>query len=878
MKRTMQIWKPLLRRWAGHRSIVGPFEAIAPDSRAVRLLWSIVTMTIVWMLATGASAQDSQLLFDPNGNLLLQAAAATGSPQLIAQPQNQVVQLGDSASFSVVVADTRGLNYQWRFNGADIAGATDDALLLPSVSAANEGQYTVVLVNSAGNLTSASASLWIDSDGDGLPDSWELAHFGNLDQTATGDFDGDGVCNLQEFLDGTDPADSASFRFRLVVLSDGGSVTVSPSRFSFTNGEVVTLTATAFAPYYFRGWTGDVSGTNNPLTLTMTSNVTVFAHLSFYDITWSSLASGDWEVATNWSPSFVPGPNDNVFITNNVRVTVNNDTECASLMLGNEFSTPNLAGSGTLMLLKDSFWNGGAMTEGGRTIISPGTTLAMSNSAALSLDSRTVENGGTILWSGAAVNMATSVLTNRPGALFIAQNNASFNVAGALNRLDNAGIFRKTSSGTTTLGSGIPFNNYNAVEIQAGTLLLGGGGFNNGTMDFSAGTTFQLSGGVFTSSASSSITGPAEFRLTGAQATLNGLVNLSGNHTFTFGSVTLNGNYICTNNTLVVGSGTAAIFNGATPVTPSVLILDGGNLSGTGVVSALQQITWTEGSMTGGGLTIVPSGSTLMLSNAFALTLGRTLENRGTIVWTGAAINMAAGVLTNCPGALFHAQNNSPFNLFGAPNRFENAGTFRKSSSGNTLLSAGIPFNNYSFVDLRSGILVANGGYNSSNGARLNCSLGGTNAGSGYAQLRVGNTVALNGNLSVDLVNGFLPATNDMFSVVTAGAVSGSFSTFSYPSNQVTMELSNSPNAVLVRVTGVTVPPTTLLIPEVVGSDVKITWPAVRGATYRVEFSSGLNPTDWNALPGDVTAVSNTASKMDSLTSSNRFYRVRALP
>src|SRR5262249_34136963 len=145
--------------------------------------------------------------------------------------------------------------------------------------------------------------------------------------------------------------------------------------------------------------------------------------------------------------------------------------------------------------------------------------------------------------------------------------------------------------------------------------------------------------------------------------------------------------------------------------------------------SALRQMNWSEGRMTGGGRTIVPSGVSLVLSNRLALTLGRTLENRGTILWTGAAINMAAGVVTNCPGALFHAQNDAPFNLSGFSNRFDNAGTFRKTSSGTTILA--IPFNNYGFVDLRSGLMVPDGGYNSTSDARLNCSLGGTNAGSG---------------------------------------------------------------------------------------------------------------------------------------------------
>jgi len=45
----------------------------------------------------------------------------------------------------------------------------------------------------------------VDIDADGMPDSWELAHFGNLSQSGDGDYDSDGISNVQEFLDGTDP-------------------------------------------------------------------------------------------------------------------------------------------------------------------------------------------------------------------------------------------------------------------------------------------------------------------------------------------------------------------------------------------------------------------------------------------------------------------------------------------------------------------------------------------------------------------------------------------------------------------------------------------------------------------------------------------------
>lgn len=46
-----------------------------------------------------------------------------------------------------------------------------------------------------------------DTDDDNLPDAWETTNFGNLAQTAGGDFDSDGTNNRAEFLLGLDPAD-----------------------------------------------------------------------------------------------------------------------------------------------------------------------------------------------------------------------------------------------------------------------------------------------------------------------------------------------------------------------------------------------------------------------------------------------------------------------------------------------------------------------------------------------------------------------------------------------------------------------------------------------------------------------------------------------
>ena len=49
-----------------------------------------------------------------------------------------------------------------------------------------------------------------DSDSDGLPDSWEMIHFGDLEQGADDDPDGDGLSNLEEYYAGCDPTSDDS--------------------------------------------------------------------------------------------------------------------------------------------------------------------------------------------------------------------------------------------------------------------------------------------------------------------------------------------------------------------------------------------------------------------------------------------------------------------------------------------------------------------------------------------------------------------------------------------------------------------------------------------------------------------------------------------
>ena len=134
-------------------------------------------------------------------------------------------------------------------------------------------------------------------------------------------------------------------------------------------------------------------------------------------------------------------------------------------------------------------------------------------------------------------------------------------------------------------------------------------------------------------------------------------------------------------------------------------------------------------------------------------------------------------------------------------------------------------------------MLAANGSYTSTVGAVLNCALGGTTVGTGYGQLQVAGAVTLNGALSVGLTNGYLPALHDSFTVLAAGARSGTFAGFFFPSNSVTMQLSNTANSVVVSVVGVTNGP------PIVFSDLPASqlFYAARTAALSVG-AAGLNP------------------------------------
>ncbi|WP_372808367.1 SUMF1/EgtB/PvdO family nonheme iron enzyme, partial [Pontiella sp.] len=92
------------------------------------------------------------------------------------------------------------------------------------------GRYYRVLVQSAIGTTSFVWKSRPDTDGDEMPNDWEMAFFGSeTGVVASADFDDDGYTNLDEFRLGSNPTNSASHLNFSVAAAGGGGALISCS-------------------------------------------------------------------------------------------------------------------------------------------------------------------------------------------------------------------------------------------------------------------------------------------------------------------------------------------------------------------------------------------------------------------------------------------------------------------------------------------------------------------------------------------------------------------------------------------------------------------------------------------------------------------------
>jgi len=110
---------------------------------------------------TALSSAQIQTIYNAGGGGKCQPAEP---PILISQPASQAAALGTTAIFSVGAVGTLPLHYQWQFNQSNILAsvnptATNAALVLNNLRAANAGNYSVVVTNLYGRTNSTNAAL-----------------------------------------------------------------------------------------------------------------------------------------------------------------------------------------------------------------------------------------------------------------------------------------------------------------------------------------------------------------------------------------------------------------------------------------------------------------------------------------------------------------------------------------------------------------------------------------------------------------------------------------------------------------------------------------------------------------------------------------------
>jgi hypothetical protein len=150
------------------------FAVVATGSAPLRYRWrnegtpmaGATNSTLTITAVAPAHAGNYEVVITNNyGSVTSVAAVLTVlvPPSITTQPIGQTVTSGDDATFSVVAAGTAPLSYQWRRNGINVAGGTSSTLNLSAVTTGQAGTYTVVMGNAAGSITSAVATLTVNT-------------------------------------------------------------------------------------------------------------------------------------------------------------------------------------------------------------------------------------------------------------------------------------------------------------------------------------------------------------------------------------------------------------------------------------------------------------------------------------------------------------------------------------------------------------------------------------------------------------------------------------------------------------------------------------------------------------------------------------------
>jgi endonuclease/exonuclease/phosphatase family metal-dependent hydrolase len=150
------------------------FSVVASGSQPLTYQWRFQGTNI----GTGTSAAYSitNVQFSDAGDYTVFITNSAGSitsapatltvgiaPTISAQPLGRTVNPGSNVTFTVTASGTPPLDYLWRLNGVSISSATLSTYTRTNAQVADAGDYSVVVSNAVGSVTSSNATLVVNS-------------------------------------------------------------------------------------------------------------------------------------------------------------------------------------------------------------------------------------------------------------------------------------------------------------------------------------------------------------------------------------------------------------------------------------------------------------------------------------------------------------------------------------------------------------------------------------------------------------------------------------------------------------------------------------------------------------------------------------------
>lgn len=182
-------------------------------------------------------------------DMILRVTGVDGTPLVIGQEyQIQLFYSDDRAGNTA-----RGQIFHDNAAGGNASSdilAGDSSYVVGTFTASDVGYQDIFIRNTSGGANFPVAlNAYVlrtvpvsnDTDTDGMDDTWETSYFGDLSQTAAGDFEGDGTDNLTEYRLGLTP-DSGTSRFAVTRTTTGLLEWPSAIGVTFTVQRSETLT------------------------------------------------------------------------------------------------------------------------------------------------------------------------------------------------------------------------------------------------------------------------------------------------------------------------------------------------------------------------------------------------------------------------------------------------------------------------------------------------------------------------------------------------------------------------------------------------------------------------------------------------------------